>query len=43
MRRGYPALVKARRLVLIAIGVVALAAVGRKWFMPGGVYVPEKP
>jgi hypothetical protein len=33
--------VKATRLVLLAAGVVAVAAVAKKWFMPGGVYVPE--
>jgi hypothetical protein len=34
---------KATRLVLIAVGVVAVAAVAKKWFTPGGVYVPEPP
>ena len=34
---------KASRLVLLAAGVVAVAAVAKKWFTPGGVYVPEVP
>jgi hypothetical protein len=35
--------VKATRVVLIAVGVVAVATLARKWFTPGGVYVPEVP
>jgi hypothetical protein len=35
--------VKATRVVLIAVGVVAVAAVAKKWFTPGGVYVPSDP
>jgi hypothetical protein len=35
--------VRASRVVLLAAGVVALAAVATKWLTPGGVYVPEKP
>ena len=36
--------VKATRVVLIAAGVVAVAAVAKKWVTPGDVYVPaEKP
>ena len=35
---------KATRAVLLAIGVVAVAAVAKKWLTPGDVYVPaEKP
>lgn len=34
---------KATRLVLIAVGVVAVVAVAKKWFTPGGVYVEEVP
>jgi hypothetical protein len=34
---------KARRVVLIAVGVVAIAAVAKKWFTPGEVYVPDVP
>ena len=32
---------KAARVVLMAVGVVAVATVAKKWFTPGGVYVPE--
>ena len=35
--------VKATRVVLLAAGVVAVAAVAKKWLTPGGVYVPEVP
>jgi hypothetical protein len=31
--------VSTTRVVLIAVGVVAVAAVAKKWFTPGGVYV----
>ena len=31
---------KATRVVLIAVGVVAVAAVSKKWLTPGDVYVP---
>jgi len=33
--------VKATRVVLLAAGVVAVAAVAKKWLTPGSVYVPE--
>jgi hypothetical protein len=33
--------VRTARIALIVVGVVALAAVAKKWFTPGGVYVPE--
>jgi hypothetical protein len=32
--------VKATRVVLLAVGVVAVAALAKKWFTPGDVYVP---
>jgi hypothetical protein len=35
--------VKATRVVLLAVGVVAVAALAKKWVTPGNVYVPEKP
>jgi hypothetical protein len=35
--------VKATRLVLMVVGAVAVAAVAKKWFTPGGVYVYEVP
>lgn len=31
------------RVVLLAVGVVAVAGLAKKWFAPGGVYVPEGP
>ena len=34
---------KAISVVLIAVGVVAVAAVARQWFRPGEVYVPSEP
>ena len=34
---------KAARVVLMAVGVIALATVAKKWFTPGGVYVPQVP
>ena len=34
---------KASRVALIAVGVVAVAAVARRWFRPGDVYVPDLP
>ncbi|HEY5871735.1 MAG TPA: hypothetical protein VIT46_00740 [Gaiellaceae bacterium] len=34
---------KAARVVLMAVGVVAVATVAKKWFTPGGVYVPQVP
>ena len=34
---------KASRVVLIAVGVVAVTALAKKWLTPGDVYVPEKP
>ena len=34
---------RASRAVLLAVGVVAVAAVARRWFTPGEVYVPEVP
>ena len=30
---------KTTRVVLIVAGVVALAAVAKRWFMPGDVYI----
>jgi hypothetical protein len=42
VERSYAAAVKATRLVLIAVGVVAVAALAKKWFVPGEVYAPEK-
>ena len=41
--RSYAALVKAGRVVLIAAGAVVVAAVAKKWFTPGGVYVEDVP
>ena len=28
------------RVVLLAVGVLAVAAVAKKWFTPGNIYVP---
>jgi hypothetical protein len=34
---------KAISVVVIAVGVVAVAALAKKWVTPGDVYVPEVP
>ena len=34
---------KTTRVVLLAVGAVAVAALAKKWLTPGDVYVPEQP